>query len=237
MAITWRDERPDATTAASQSDERPSRLQATIASALTAFLAGFLAIFLATWAGFLPLALLAGAFLRVRGVSPVEGKNLSWVARRPKSGVVAQSCGAFMIARAIQDDDRGRARQVARGTEPPDQGGVQRGQDAARPLHHRDGDLARQILPPPPAAELCQIVASHQPDELDFGKAPLQRRDRVDGVTGAKTLFQAAHMNAGMVCRHRPRGFQARREWRHAGFVLQRISGTDQPPDGIELPA
>src|SRR6185312_7850838 len=35
IAITWREERPDATTAASQSEERPARLMVTISSALS----------------------------------------------------------------------------------------------------------------------------------------------------------------------------------------------------------
>src|SRR5579871_6291295 len=101
MDMTWREERPLAITAASQSEERPSRSMVTMASALSsskdammrfkrslggaalrafgvaAFLALGLAAFLAeALTAF--LVFFAGAAFLVRVVSPAMAANLAW---------------------------------------------------------------------------------------------------------------------------------------------------------------
>src|SRR5262249_16215971 len=92
-------------------------------------------------------------------------------------------------------------------------------------------------LPAAPAAELFQIVAAHQPDEIELGKTPLQGLHGVDCVDRVKRLFQRTHMDARFMRRDLPGALKPRRQGCHAGAILEWIAGADQPPDGIEMQA
>src|SRR5579862_1006629 len=103
----------------------------------------------------------------------------------------------------------------------------------AEAIDHRYGHHLGDVAPALPAMEAAQIVSTHDPDEMHTGAAPDQIADRLVGVAGAEFGFEVGDINAGMM-RQGSGGGDARGEWRKAPGVLERIAGSDQPPNAIE---
>ena len=245
MALTWREDRPEAITAASHSAVRPSRLMVTIFSALSSSSevrmrfsrslcgAGFgrrpRPPFAASWRRLLR-GFLDGLF---GGLGP--GRNLFGCFRGLGGGLLrgfwssfaesgfgsfAVRVRGFSMASAVAPSARSRSSvelselrgpssttrdgaDASRGATPRRRASpaCKRRQYRSRPAHHRDRDAAGDVLPPPPAGKLFQIVAAHQPDEIDLRKALLQRRHGIDGVAGAQPGLDVGDKNVAVHAR------------------------------------
>lgn len=103
----------------------------------------------------------------------------------------------------------------------------------ARTGNHRNRHGAGQSAPVAPAVQLGQVVAPHQPDEVDIGVAPAQGPQRIDGENGAEFL-----LNRRWHDRRKPRLLygrgQARGKRCHACLGLERVARRDQPPHCIK---
>ena len=104
----------------------------------------------------------------------------------------------------------------------------------ARTRDNRNRHGAGDLAPVPPAVKLRQIVAPHQPHELHLGVAPAQRAQGIERVARAQfALDRGGHDSraAGLL----PGRSQPRRQRRHPGFGLKRVTRRDQPPHRIEV--
>src|SRR6185312_4787766 len=114
--------------------------------------------------------------------------------------------------------------------------GRERGHDRAGALDHGDGHARGDILPAAPAAEDLEIVAAHQPGEIELWEAALQRLERIDGVLRAQSALDVHHDDA-RVARYRPGVNDAVGERSQPGAAFERILRRHQPPHVVEAEA
>src|ERR1700741_2351284 len=98
---------------------------------------------------------------------------------------------------------------------------------------HRHGQRTKDAAPTLPARDLNQIVAAHQPDEMNLGKVLFQNRDGIGGVGRAQRGFKIADDDERLA-RRLARGADALFEPRHALAWLQGILRRHQPPYVVE---
>ena len=200
------------------------------------FLAGFLAAFGRLFCR-LCLGGSSGGLLRSGAISKGQASSMASASHQ---GPARNRGGAFVIARAVQDHHGGRplAPAVARHAEAPHQGRIQRRQNAARPLHHRDGN--QRARAPASAASggivrdcRCPSARRSAPAESAAAAPSPCRSCNACRARCSISLTMDARM-APPAARALARRVAQRR---HAGAGLQRILRRHQPPDIIELRA
>jgi hypothetical protein len=93
----------------------------------------------------------------------------------------------------------------------------------AGPGQNHKAKVTGDIHPAPPARQLLQNICAHDPDEPNARKAPVQRAQRIDRITGAQPGLDAGGDDPPV----RGKGggtAQAFGERRHAGHGFQRVA-------------
>src|SRR5579862_4791753 len=78
-----------------------------------------------------------------------------------------------------------------------------------------------------------EVVGAHDPDEMDAGAALLQKKDGLIGITRADGRFDSRDTDPRMMREASRRG-EAIGQRCEIVRILERIGGTDEPPDAIK---